>query len=426
MLLCKECNKSIHYGCTGLPPYQLYKFTQKGYRQYVCEKCTGVVPEEIIGNTQKRTPSKKVVDEQLKRKLNAAKKELTNTKNLLKICIDEKTKLKDENTSVLQQLEISKGHQKVLRKTLSDNEETIRLLQTNNIINEDDIVLVSVDEHSSQTENDINLTTENGNEETALKTLIGSKLSRIEENLKEIIDSKINGISKALSDSISKGLHKSSMEPTTMTNIESKLTEMVEQLSYADKVKGITSNTHNEQKVPDIKSILKQAMEEKNSEDKHEEERKRNIVVFNLQECPSNDLEERKAADITLFTNICSSVSEVILQKGDTIQAKRLGKRGDNETPRPFLISVKSEEIKRKIFRNLHRLKDNETFKDISMSHDMTKEERQKTKQLVEKAKSMTKDFQEKNVNGEAKNWTFKVRGPPWEQKIQKVRIQNN
>ena len=55
------------------------------------------------------------------------------------------------------------------------------------------------------------------------------------------------------------------------------------------------------------------------------------------------------------------------------------------------------------------------------MSHDMTKEERKNTKSLDEEAKQKTKEFAQKSV-GNSKNWVFRVRGPPWDQKIMKVK----
>ena len=68
------------------------------------------------------------------------------------------------------------------------------------------------------------------------------------------------------------------------------------------------------------------------------------------------------------------------------------------------------------LFSRLYKLKDLAQFKNISMSHDMTRDERTKTKLLIEEAKSKTiKD-------NDSKNWFYKVRGPPWDQRLQRVR----
>ena len=52
----------------------------------------------------------------------------------------------------------------------------------------------------------------------------------------------------------------------------------------------------------------------------------------------------------------------------------------------------------------------------------MTMEERKQTILLVDKAKEQTQ-LLAVNDKDASKNWTYKVRGPPWEQHIEKVRI---
>ena len=89
---------------------------------------------------------------------------------------------------------------------------------------------------------------------------------------------------------------------------------------------------------------------------------------------------------------------------------------------RPLLVTVDSEITKRKHFSRLYRLKDNETYTKINVSHDMTKDERKQTKILVEKAKNQTKELASKKEET-SKNWAYKVRGPPWDQRIEKVRL---
>ena len=83
----------------------------------------------------------------------------------------------------------------------------------------------------------------------------------------------------------------------------------------------------------------------------------------------------------------------------------------------PLLITVCDENAKRQLSGKLYKLKNALEFKGISVSHDMTKDERLNTKLLVEKAKEKSKN---ENLS---KNWIFKVRGPPWEQRIVKLPI---
>ena len=50
MLTCSKCKQVIHYECTRLPEYQIYLFTRKNYRHYICEGCCGKIPNEILDN----------------------------------------------------------------------------------------------------------------------------------------------------------------------------------------------------------------------------------------------------------------------------------------------------------------------------------------------------------------------------------------
>ena len=73
-----------------------------------------------------------------------------------------------------------------------------------------------------------------------------------------------------------------------------------------------------------------------------------------------------------------------------------LGKKVEGKL-RPLLVKVNSETIKRTIFGQLHKL-GNMNDNNISMSHDMTKEERQRTKLLVDDAKMKTKEIKDDNT----------------------------
>ena len=63
--------------------------------------------------------------------------------------------------------------------------------------------------------------------------------------------------------------------------------------------------------------------------------------------------------------------------------------------------------------RHLHKIRSSDS--DISMHHDMTKTEREWTKHVVDKAREM-------NKQDHMEEWLYKVRGPPWEKKILKIR----
>ena len=169
--------------------------------------------------------------------------------------------------------------------------------------------------------------------------------------------------------------------------------------------------------------MVKDAISERLSDIENVEERKTNIIVLNAPESEANSTEERKLDDKAFFVETCNSFCDRNIPSTDILQARRLGKRSEGKVTRPLLIKLKSEMTKRIIFSQLHKLRNNESLSTLSMNHDMTREERVKTKLLVEEAKRQTKDFMEKSKCDEtSKNWVFKVRGPPWNQEIRKVR----
>ena len=168
-----------------------------------------------------------------------------------------------------------------------------------------------------------------------------------------------------------------------------------------------------------FKYIVMEAIEEKNSEKKKEEDRKKNITLFNMLESEKESIEERKRFDHSFFDKKYNHGCDTGLPTGTVAQVRRLGKRLNKDSKRPLLITVCDENDKRQPFVRLYKLNNALEYIGISVSHDMTKDERLNTKLLVEKAKERSKN---ENVS---KNWIFKVRRPPWEQRIVKLPIQH-
>ena len=97
--------------------------------------------------------------------------------------------------------------------------------------------------------------------------------------------------------------------------------------------------------------------------------------------------EDRKEEDIAFFNKMCASICGCSLPPESVTSARHLGRRPDNGSKRPLLIIVDSEITKRNIFGKLYKLRNHEEFKTINVSHDMSVEERKRTKILMEEAK---------------------------------------
>ena len=109
-------------------------------------------------------------------------------------------------------------------------------------------------------------------------------------------------------------------------------------------------------------------MTERNKNEKEIEDREKRVILFNVPESQSDTAEKRRSEDISCFTlmhnNICDS--NLI----ECVAARRLGKRPEDNTNRPLLITVGSEFTKRKFFSRLYQLKDHDTYSNINVSHD--------------------------------------------------------
>ena len=166
-----------------------------------------------------------------------------------------------------------------------------------------------------------------------------------------------------------------------------------------------------------IKVLVKEALIERERYENNLEERKTNIIVFNAPESTSNTLNERRSHDTSLFLETCNSICDGGIPSSEILQVRRLGPLREEYT-RPLFVKVKSESTKRKIFSKLYKLR--ATDSHINMSHDMAIKERKKNKDLVEEVKRKIEELTTKN---NSKNWAFKVRDPPWDQQIMKVRV---
>ena len=102
----------------------------------------------------------------------------------------------------------------------------------------------------------------------------------------------------------------------------------------------------------------------------------------------------------------------------------RLGKRNKEELnnkdskPRPVKIALTEADEKHRIMKNLSRIKETpmeSPFRKMSVTHDMSKSEREINKQKVLEAKAMN----EQDKSGKIK---YIVKGPPWERKMIKIK----
>ena len=173
-------------------------------------------------------------------------------------------------------------------------------------------------------------------------------------------------------------------------------------------------------------TVVKGTLDEVRShalQERDRENRACNIIMYNVQESKEKEKELRWKEDRTFCLKIFNDVLGVNIREDDIKRFLRLGGKdkssaGDDETAkgRPVLVQFRDRVLKNMVLDSLNKLKEAEDkYKRIIFAHDMTKEERNECKQLVEEAKKKENE----DVSGE---FIYRVRGPPGHLRIEKLR----
>ena len=120
-------------------------------------------------------------------------------------------------------------------------------------------------------------------------------------------------------------------------------------------------------------------------ESKDREKRLNNVIIFNLPESTSQLKTTRQQHDKEQILEMCTEITLTHIDK------------------------------KRTLLRRFHHIRENDKFKNIKIDHDKTKQEREESKKLYEEAKR-------KEAADKSGEYLYRVRGPPWERKIRKIR----
>jgi len=155
------------------------------------------------------------------------------------------------------------------------------------------------------------------------------------------------------------------------------------------------------------------------NEDQDKESRLHNIIVYKLPESGAESYVERNKDDRRKIAVLIENVLKVGFDEADVKRLLRLGKKFDDGKARPLLIEFTHRTVKNLVMNNLSNLKSaKDELKGISIAHDMTKQEREECKELVEEAKRK----QDEQDNHGSREYIFRVRGAPGQMRIVKMR----
>ena len=169
------------------------------------------------------------------------------------------------------------------------------------------------------------------------------------------------------------------------------------------------------------------------SEIQEQENRKTNIVVYNLKESMDVDGTVRKDHDLSEIGSLLQQIELPNTIKEDIAVIRRLGKRLDadgehqNEgadsvstpaKPRPLLVSFKSPITRKEILGNAKKLSKSQ-LKHISVCPDLTKNQQKEDKKLREEVKQLNTE----NPSDEKGDFLWKVVGVSGQSNRRKVKI---
>ena len=134
-----------------------------------------------------------------------------------------------------------------------------------------------------------------------------------------------------------------------------------------------------------LEEKIKTQVEEVINDQKEKEEKKNNLILFNIPEGNGEDAQADNKKDTEQVKDVLNFVCpDVNLKEIDCTM--RLGqKRDDIKRPRPVKVTLVNTEAKGKILKNAKKLKNHESFSKVGIASDKTKKEMQEYRALKEK-----------------------------------------
>ncbi|XP_066917030.1 myb-like protein X [Clytia hemisphaerica] len=231
------------------------------------------------------------------------------------------------------------------------------------------------------------------NEEEDLKKIIqrrDQKIEKIEESKTKLSESnktmkklmRERGLEKHLLDNLNKRIESQiselgeTIKSSLLEEIQSSLTKVESQVekSYAN----VTKASNTPMLTSGLKSIVKEARYEEIKEKKDHDQRQKNIVIHGVdeQEDEGTSDGDKKFLDALVKT--------IKIQTPSIKSVSRIGRKAEDKK-RPIKVVLGSEKEKMTFLRNLAPLKDNQKYKGVSVTEDLTQTERLVLKEWADK-----------------------------------------
>ena len=158
-----------------------------------------------------------------------------------------------------------------------------------------------------------------------------------------------------------------------LDHVADTMNKMAEQMAKRDS---------NLEKVIEVK--VNQYMEERDEKDKRE----CNIILHNIPESVSEEIEDRKRYDASSVEDVLDYLDVICPQ--EDMKPVRLGKKLDSEKPRLLKVTLDSIETKRQVLAKAKTLRNSShsDLKKVYVSPDLTPKERDANKKLRDELRS--------------------------------------
>ena len=202
------------------------------------------------------------------------------------------------------------------------------------------------------------------------------------------------------------------------SKFEKRLNDLEEKISQKTSVEDVQKLIKESEKSGVSVENVQIVVNEQLSEFRESEQRKLNVIIFNAKESDKREVEVRKDEDLKLLDKLCKIVkSDISAIKNVTRLGKRVVNEGGNVETRPMKVVFEDMKSKSKFMSNLSNLASaSEDLRSLSVAQDMTPKERGINKMKLAEAK-------QKNEELASGDFKFVVRGPPWERKVMKVKV---
>jgi len=371
-LSCSTCLRSVHYQCTKLPVYQIELYVQRKLRKFTCVNCVDVSPR-LVEMMCEYDPDQSLDVEVI-------------TKALQEISFQKDEALLQKDDALSTYNKLKKKQSKMQERIQSDKqmkeryEEAIKNLKAEVSSCKDKIKCHT--ERETKLEKEVDKLRNNWKEaeKTNSSDMLLSRLDRKFKEFEDLIRKEFVDYSKNLGEKIDKAVEK----------------------TYADAVSSNEIRFDNQEDTRG--TCLRKRLIVRNEEITEENERKSracNLIIHRVVET-SMEKDQAKATDKAFIENLIQDI-------GSTASIKdvyRLGKKND-KTIRPIKVILNCESAKNEVLENLSNLKNNVTYRGISVTEDYILTERELIKDFVEQAKT-----QNSQLPPDA-SYQIKVRGTP-------------